>query len=204
MKIAIEGMDGVGKSTVAKKIAKEFDMIYLEKPLSELFGFDNVDGMDILLAVSNKIYQFDDERIKAWFFGLGNIYTYLQYCDKDIVTDRHFVSNYFWNGSERSDKIFENMMDIIGIPDLTIILYASVETRLQRLYERDPDDYDLRDPEKHVLGYDKMIAFLEKYNMPYCVVDTENKDIDSVYQEVSVLINNYKDKERVKKICYPL
>ena len=95
MKIAIEGMDGVGKSTIAKKIAKEFDMIYLEKPLSELFGSDDINGMDVLSSVSNKIYQFDDERIKAWLFGLGNIYAYLKYGDKDIVTDRHFVSNYF-------------------------------------------------------------------------------------------------------------
>ena len=204
MKIAIEGMDGVGKSTIAKKVANDYNMVYLEKPLSELFNSDNVDGMEALLSICDKIYDFDDERIKAWFFGLGNIYSYLKYNDQDIVTDRHFVSNYFWNGSERSNKIFENMMDIVGVPDITIILYASVETRLQRLYERDPNDYDLRDPEKHVLGYDKMITFLEKYNMPYYIIDTENKDIESVYEEICVLINNYKDKEKIKKMCYPL
>lgn len=35
--IAIEGMDGVGKSTIAKMIANDFKMKYIEKPLTNLF-----------------------------------------------------------------------------------------------------------------------------------------------------------------------
>ena len=33
IKIAIEGMDGVGKTTIAKRIANEYQMLYIEKPL---------------------------------------------------------------------------------------------------------------------------------------------------------------------------
>lgn len=73
MKIAIEGMDGVGKTTIAKRFAKENGFIYLDKPLNELFGSAN----NMISELYNKIYDFDDESIKAWFFGLGNIYSFL-------------------------------------------------------------------------------------------------------------------------------
>ena len=95
MKIAIEGMDGVGKTTIAKMVANSNNMIYVEKPLTNLFETEDKDGKKILAKVSEKIYEFDDEAIKAWFFGMGNIYTFLKYKESDLIIDRHFASNYF-------------------------------------------------------------------------------------------------------------
>ena len=201
MKIAIEGMDGVGKTTISRKISEEFGMVYIEKPLTNLFDTKVSDGKETLDAVSRSIYNFDDEIIKAWFFGLGNIYSIIKNYDNDIVIDRHFASNYFWNGSDRSDCIFETMINLIGVPDITIVLTASIESRLNRLYLRNPNDYDLTDPEKMVKGDDKMIMFLEKFNIPYISVDTNNKSIEEVYGEVKNIIlslNNVK-KRSLKK-----
>lgn len=200
MKIAIEGMDGVGKSTLAKRIAKEFEFIYLEKPLTSLFQSDKFDSSEMLANISKRIYEFKDETIKAWFFGLGNIYSFLQYEDADLVIDRHFVSNYFWNGSPKTDDIFKNMINIIGIPDVTILLYADVETRLERIKKRDLNDYDLVDCEKHVFGYDKMIKFLDDFNIPYVLVDTIDKSEDDVFEEVKNIINNHMGLTNFKKI----
>lgn len=200
MKIAIEGMDGVGKSTIAKLIADKHDMTYIEKPLTEIFELENIEGKKALAEISSNIYNLDNEIIKAWFFGMGNIYTFLKYQDTDLVIDRHFASNYFWNGTDKTDPIFKNMIELIGKPDITILLYASVETRLKRLYKRNPSDYDLNDKEKHVLGYDKMISFLENYNIPYVVVDTEGKMPEEVFSEVNEIVENIKKENFVKKL----
>lgn len=194
MKIAIEGMDGVGKSTIAKKIAKSLGYVYLDKPLKELFQTEKINGEELLSIISNKIYDFDEEIIKAWFFGMGNIYSFLKYKNEDLIIDRHFASNYFWNGTSETNCIFENMIDLIGVPDLTIVLYASVKTRLERIYSRNSNDYDLKDAEKHVDGYDKILNFLNSFSVPHVFVNTENKTEDEVYTEVKDIINKYKEK----------
>ena len=192
MKIAIEGMDGVGKSTIAKMVSEKYGMIYIEKPLKEMFDLEKVDGLNVLTEISKKLYEEDSEIIKAWFFGLGNIYTFLKYKESDLIIDRHFVSNYFWNGSKQTDIIFNNMIELIGKPDITILLYASIETRMQRLYNRNPNDYDLMDEEKHVFGYDKMLYFLNKYDIPFIVVNTENKTCCEVFDEICNIIDDLK------------
>ena len=183
MKVAIEGMDGVGKTTVGMAIAERNNMLYRQKPLAEMFD--------------NNIYAFDDEVMKAWFFGLGNLYSFLEYKDKDVVIDRHFASNYFWNGSERSDKVFHAMIDIIGVPDITIVLYASWNVRKQRLTKRDQNDYDLTDEEKMVDGYDKMCEFLDRFQIPYYLLNTEGEDIDTIIEEADSVVKNYKQNNKL-------
>ena len=198
MKIAIEGMDGVGKTTIAKMIAKSENMLYIDKPLKEIFDTEIINGKDNLASISSNIYKLDDEILKAWFFGMGNLYTFIKYKDRDLIVDRHFASNYFWNGSDRSKNIFKNMIDLVGKPDLTILLYATIETRLKRIYERNSNDYDLADKEKHVIGYDKMIDFLDEFQIPYVLVNTENKSINDVYIEIKEIIRLLKNELHVK------
>jgi thymidylate kinase len=184
MKIAIEGMDGVGKSTVAQAIAKRKGFKYLEKPLQYFFE----GSINELMQFSSRLYDIDDPVIKAWFFGMGNLFAFRHYKDEDLIIDRHFASNYFWNGTEESKAVFKTMKEIIGVPDITILLYASPKTRMQRLYERDPKDRDIFDPEKKVNGYDKMVTFLNEFEIPYVLVNTEGKNVDQVIDEVDEIV----------------
>lgn len=200
IKIAIEGMDGVGKTTISKMISIEHNMKYIEKPLTNLFTSEELDGKKTLSKVSDNVYSLNDEIVKAWFFGLGNIYSILENPDEDLIIDRHFASNYFWNGSLRSERIFKTMLELVGCPDLTILLYAPINVRLKRLYKRDPNDYDLTDPEKFVDGYEKMIYFLKKFNIPFVIVDTENKSINEVFTEVSSIVSKIKSKNITKEL----
>lgn len=196
--IAIEGMDGVGKTTIAKMLAEDYSFKYIEKPLSYIFDTKILSGNINLREISKNIYNFNDEILKAWFFGLGNLYTILKYEGEDLMIDRHFVSNYFWNGNERSNRVFQVMIDLIGKPDLTVILYASPKTRMKRIYARNKNDYDLTDQEKQVDGYDKMIAFVNDFQIPYVIVNTENKSMDEVYQEVTNIIQDLKKRKHDK------
>ena len=198
MKIAIEGMDGVGKSTISKMIAEKFNLKYLEKPVLELFKNNNESAKQLFNDVCRNVYDLDSEVLKAWFFGLGNLYTFIEHKDENIIVDRHFASNYFWNGSLRSNDVYQAMINLIGVPDITIVLYASWEVRRERIRNRDKNDPDLTDEEKMVDGYDKMCKFMDDFSIPYCIINTENKDIDTIVDEVSEVINNYCNKEKVK------
>lgn len=188
MRIAIEGMDGVGKTTIAKKIAHELNFSYISRPLIPLLSLNGVPSEKALNSTTRKIMDLDDSVIKAWFFGLGNIYSVRNSASENVVFDRHLVSNYFWNGNDETKTIFDLILGIIGKPDITILLEASVDKRLARLRKRNPLDRDIYDKEMHVLGYDKMIEFLKNYHMPYALIDTENMSISKVLEQCIKII----------------
>ena len=196
MQIAIEGMDGVGKTTIAKKLAKDFDFIYIDKPLHYLLPGTESEAYTELNCILRKMYDLNDPVIKSWMIGLGNLYSIRQFKDKNIVLDRHLVSNYFWNGEKESDLVFKTMIELMGTPDMTILLYASPQTRRERLYLRDRNDKDLSDPEIWVVGYDKMKKFLEDFNVPYTPINTEDRNIEEVYEIVRKKVENFIEKEK--------
>lgn len=204
MKIAIEGMDGVGKTTIAKRIAEDNGLMYINKPLHYFFEDTAESGYADLMKMANRLYNIEDPVIRSWFFGLGNLFCFRKFQDQGFVVDRHFVSNYFWNGSDESNKVYESMINIIGVPDLTIILYATLETRLKRLIKRDPNDKDINDPEKKVDGYDKMLKFVEQFQIPYLFVNTEEKTIDEIVNEINIRLGKLSvaenDKSFVKRL----
>lgn len=184
MMIAVEGMDGVGKTEISKHICQQHGFTFVEKPLHYFYN----DGADKkyadLMQVANRMYDIDDDVLMSWYIALGNIYVARMFQNENIVIDRHLVSNYYWNGSIDSDPVFRALIETSGTPDLTILLYATPKTRMERLRKRDKYDPDLNDPEKKDDGYNKMVYFLEKYNLPYIVIDTENKSLDDVKQIV--------------------
>lgn len=188
MVIAIEGMDGVGKTEIAKYISEKYGFSYIYKPLNNFYNSTN--STDDMMKTAKKIYEVDSSVLRAWYIGLGNVYTIQMNQDKNIVVDRHYVSNYYWNGDEQSDPVFETLINTCGKPDLTIILYASVEERMKRIMKRDSSDPDLKDPEKYDDGLGKMSYFVQKYNLPYKIINTENLSIEDVKSEVDISLRN--------------
>lgn len=185
MKIAIEGMDGVGKTSVAKELAKRNNFTYVDNAIHKLFGIENKDSSfykyfqskedDIFLRCGNDI-------LRAWLCSLGNIYT--SSLTGDIVVDRHILSNFQQNGTRENIKIFQTLVELIGKPDMSVILYASPEVRLSRIYNRNKNDKDLNDKNIKTDEYRKMVKFAEKFGMPYIIIDTEEKDVSKIVEEI--------------------
>ena len=195
MIIAIEGMDGVGKTTIAKSLEKSLSFKYIKDPLKELFEIDD----EHLIKISEKIFNSKDDRLISWYLGLGDSYALSKYKDKDIVMDRHILLNYFWNGNENTEKIFETLIDMFGRPDLTILLQATPATRIRRIEERNPNDPDLQKPIMREYGYDKMIEFLKRYKYNYVVIDTDELSKEDTLEECKKKIKEYRE---TKKIWY--
>lgn len=193
MIIAIEGMDGVGKSTCARSLANYLNYEYVSTPIQTFFkgGNNNPEFKNTM----NIMYDMTDSVVKSYFIGLGNLVA-CRHKD-NIVLDRHFASNYFWNGTPESEIVFKHLIELIGKPDITFLLKGSVQTRMKRLYERDPNGWDLKDPEKHVIGHDKMEVFLIRFDIPYIAIDTDNINQQKVFETVKQhVINMSKGKKR--------
>ena len=187
MKVAIQGMDGVGKTTLAKFLCEKYDYKYMTRPIKHLFNLEQgTKEYDYIDQEENKIYNCDNNILKAWLSGLGNMYALMQ--DGNYVLDRTYLSNYFWAGDEKTEKIFETMINLVGLPDITIILYASPATRMQRKTKRDNNDRDLTDIDANKYGYDKMSYFVRRFNVPYVAINTEGKSAKEVFVETEKLL----------------
>ena len=178
--IAIEGMDGVGKTTTCKLLAERLGYKFIEKNLR--FLFDENDEFDNYFRIRDKVNANPDRLFTSWFYGLGNIYLYTMFKDENIITDRHFLSNYAWSGTDDNTEVYDLLVKKLGFPDLTVILYADETAIFNRLRSRDEYDSDLDKVKKAKEKYEKMVFFCEKYKMPYMVVDTSNLTPDQTVE----------------------
>ena len=178
--IAIEGMDGVGKTTTCKLLAERLGYKFIEKNLR--FLFDENDEFDNYFRIRDKVNANPDRLFTSWFYGLGNIYLYTMFKDENIITDRHFLSNYAWSGTDDNTEVYDLLVKKLGFPDLTVILYADETAIFNRLRSRDENDSDLDKVKKAKEKYEKMVFFCEKYKMPYMVVDTNNLTPDQTVE----------------------
>ena len=201
MEIIIEGMDGVGKTTVAKELCERHNFKYVDRPLQHLFGIGELGTKDDI-EFQNKLNQIfkEDSKIQAWITGLGDIYNAIKYKGENVIIDRGVISNYFWNGNKDNELIFKAIIDLIGVPDMTVILYASLETRLNRIKSRNINDKDLKDPDVYRAdGYPKMAKFIKEYNIPYIFVNTENKNHNEVVKEIESKIRFKDMREEIRE-----
>lgn len=180
--IAIEGMDGVGKTTASKLLAKRLGYKFIDKNLRELF--DDGDSYDNYIRIRDKVNASPDRLFTAWFYALGNIYLHTAHEKENIVTDRYFLSNYAWSGTENNDEVYDLLVKKLGFPYLTVILYADEHAILSRLRHRDELDSDIKKVTLAKEKYEKMIYFCEKYKMPYMVIDTSNLSPEEVVEVI--------------------
>lgn len=188
--IAIEGMDGVGKTTVSKLLAERLGYKFVDKNLRELF--DDEDSYENYVRIRDKVNANPDRLFTAWFYALGNIYLHTAHKQEYIVTDRYFLSNYAWSGTDSNTEVYDLLVKKLGFPDLTVILYADEHAILSRLRHRDELDSDIKKVTLAKEKYEKMIYFCEKYKMPYMVIDTSNLSPEDV---VEVIMNRIEGRE---------
>lgn len=188
--ISIEGMDGVGKTTTGKLLAKEMGYEFVDKNLR--FLFDENGSYENYFKIRNKVNASSDRLFTSWFYGLGNIYLHTIYADKCIVTDRYFLSNYAWSGTDDNREVYDLLVKKLGFPDLTVILYANEDAIKSRIIGRNICDSDLVKVEFSKEKYEKMIGFCERYKMPYMVIDSSNLTAEQV---VEVIIKRMEGRE---------
>lgn len=186
--ISIEGMDGVGKSTTCKLLAERLHYKFIEKPLHYLFD-ETETSFDEYIKIRNKVNANPNRLFTSWFYGLGSIYMYEKFRNDNIITDRHFASNYAWSGTEDNEEVYDLLIKKLGVPKLTVILYSPSDVIVERLISRNRNDSDIAKAVNSEKIYSKMIEFCETKQMPYIVIDTStltpNEVVDKILQEIT-------------------
>lgn len=180
--ISIEGMDGVGKTTTAKLLAERLGYIFVDKNLRLLF--DEGESYENYFRIRDKVNKSPDRLFTAWFYGLGNVYLHTMFGDKNIVTDRYFLSNYAWSGTNDNTEVYDLLVKKLGVPQLTVILYAEDGVLISRLKARNKNDSDLKKVGEAKYRYEKMIFFCEKYRLPYMVIDSGSLSPEEVVEKI--------------------
>lgn len=181
--ISIEGMDGVGKSTTCKLLSERLGYKFIEKPLHYLFD-QNEETFNEYIRIRDKVNSNPNRVFTSWFYGLGSIYMYELFKDENIVTDRHFASNYAWSGANNNGEVYDLLIQKLGKPKLTVILYSPSETIVNRLISRDKNDSDIVKAKKSENIYKRMIDFCEMKKLPYLVIDTSNLRPEEVVDRI--------------------
>jgi len=203
MIVAIEGMDGAGKTTMCEYIEKKYKFINIEKPTKFLYEDEKgiIDYKEYYETLE-MIYK-TDALTRTKFFGQGNIIAVTKYPNSNIVLDRHLASNYYWNGNKNLYSYYEELIRQCGKPDITIFLYATPRTRYKRLKQRNWKDLDLKDSTIFEDGTEKHIEFLDHFNLNYQIINTNDKTIREVYREVDSIMKKLtteEQKQRKKKL----
>lgn len=180
--ISIEGMDGVGKSTTCKLLAEKLGYEFVEKPLHYLL--DDNGEITRYQEVARRVNSNPNRDFTSMFYGLGSIYMYELFKDKNIVTDRHLASNYAWSGTDYNKDVYDLVIKKIGVPKLTVILYSPTGVIVGRLKKRDKDDKDIARAEKSEIIYNRMISFCKNNGFPYKVIDTSKMTPEEVLDEI--------------------
>ncbi len=187
MHIAIEGIDGAGKTETARRLAQKRGFTFIEKPLHYIL---DEEGMENYLRGTQNINDHLDHNFTGMFYGLGNYYLSREICRQkgNIVTDRHLCSTYFWNKNPENERFFDYLVEVCGLPDLTILLFTDQQVRRKRISQRNPGDPDLLNKILPNSCYDKMLEFVERYHAPYHLVDNSHMALEETVDRIDSLI----------------
>lgn len=188
MIIALEGMDGSGKTETAMQIADILHFEYVNKPMKMMFDKSQEGITSRILESLNAI---EDRDFWALLLGAAQYYQSMVIKGRNIILDRHLTSNYYHNVNENNGELFDYLVKICEKPDLTVVLYVTPPERKRRIINREGTSGDLIRFEDNDLSYSQIRSFLEKHNMNYLWLDTtempKNQVVQRIIEEINVL-----------------
>ena len=181
MYISIDGIDGTGKTTVAKALAKKLGFYFVEKPFSGVFSDQTKEKY---LDIKNGLKKLGSKNASCWFYGMNLIFASEFYRKNNIVVDRGLVSNFAWMIDLENIEIFDTAIKFSGLPDFTVLITLANDIIKQRLFERDGEGGDSYKIDYMDSLQNKMISLLDRCNAKYVVLDRTNLDVDETIEKI--------------------
>ncbi len=190
MLIAIEGIDGAGKTTIVKYLVEElrrrgYDVVSFKEP-TDLYR-DKIKNAknpeeELILFIKDREYDVENNVKPALERG------------KIVIMDRYYYSTIAYQGAKGIDvERIKRMNEKFPKPDIVIILDVRPEVALKRIKaERRPDRFEDLDYLRRVRE-----IFLSLKN-DVVVIDAE-RELEDVKREVLRIILERIEKRRLKK-----
>ncbi|QSF13982.1 deoxynucleoside kinase [Mycoplasma sp. Mirounga ES2805-ORL] len=213
MVIGISGMIGCGKST----LSSELHDTYSNSLLLEEFSNDDVVFNTFLSWIYKKKPNIDIgfqtyiiESLSDSFKKAINLFNKKGFTmsKNHIFLDRFNLEHYIFakvNLDKKDSKYFKAFDALFNCilneeenPDLAIFLDIDFDTFKRRIFQRgrksEIDNYDLNEAyfkELHSVYKDEFIKLVQRYNIPYKIIDCNNKTNDQVFDEAKNIIDNF-------------
>lgn len=169
--ISIEGIDGVGKSTLTKKLAQYLQCDILEKPLATKIGIEEYTRQ------KEEMHKIGGKQLIDFYI---SSYEFINNYDR-IVTDRYIGSLYSWGVDDSNKEHFFESLKKLPLPTVAIFLIGDPEVIYKRALLRDGNDIDARKANLSFIHLDKYKEIYKKLNVPFIIIDTKNLDQDEVF-----------------------
>lgn len=199
--IAIEGPIGIGKSSLAKKLAVHFDFYLLEEiveenPFLDKF-YDDINAWGFqteMFFLCNRIKQLED--IEEQYLSQN----------KAVIADYHIFKNMiFSKRTLQADKlqkykqIYPILTQDLPMPNIVIYLHASLERILERIQMRGREVEQMIAPaylKQLIQDYDVYMQEFEKKhpNIPVIRINGDNYDFIRHQDDLNKIIQSVQDR----------
>jgi len=176
--VVIEGVDGVGKTTLAERLKREYGYRYIY-PVPHPFDL-----------IRKEIEILNDVEARFWFYLAGNI-TLQQELRKILASGTRVVLDRYVYSTMASHRAKGSSVDCIQLskvpfiaPDLAILLTCAPEVRNKRILGRKLERQEYVDREGSILNATE--RFLREY--PFKIIDTTNLTEEEVFAKAEQLL----------------
>ncbi len=195
--IVVEGPIGVGKTTLAKKLAASFgtDLI-LEAPEKNPF-LERFYQKPAEVALPTQLFFLFQRARQIQAMRQGDLFRSIQVTDYLIEKDRLFAElNLNKDEFELYEQVYTSLTLEAPIPDLVIYLQAPVQVLMQRIVRRGTN-YEKRIEERYLQRLiEAYIQFFYHYdNAPLLIVNAEDINFADNERDYELLL------ERIKMIA---
>lgn len=191
MIISVDGADGVGKTSLAKKLSQALGFEFVGHPLWAMLKIKSKDSKKYKFAhrVQRAIFRFkESSKIVSEVFCNLLLRFKNKNRNRNIVLDRGFLSTLIYNLSPKTIKIFDRYVRRGADFDVNILLTCSKEERIERIEKRDKHDLDLKFKKVYNLDADLTAEYAKSRNLNCIVIDTTKKTEQQVFEEALLKI----------------
>ncbi len=196
MIITVDGADGVGKSTLVKRLAEHYNCKVIDKPIYTYYErkFSDCDWKRMANEKMKEIFTSHHSNAeKADFVCKFLVYLKEILTDgNDYIIDRGILSCYIFNGDSTSENVFDKYLEMGAGFDVSILLDASKDKRMERLAKRG-DIADLNNQEVLSLSSEGARKYAAARGLNTHFINTDNLNSEQVFNWAKMVIDREKE-----------